>query len=78
MQIVLPQTREECFKELIDLVYVCYQFAAVMGWDLDKGFQTVHESNLSKLDSNGRPIFREDGKVLKGKNYKPPILSDLI
>ena len=77
MQIVLPETREACLKELVDLVYVCYQFAAVMGWDLDEAFRVVHESNLSKLDDRGRPVLREDGKVMKGKNYKPPILVDL-
>lgn len=77
MQIIMPETREACLKELVDLVYVCYQFAAVMGWDLDEAFRVVHASNLSKLDDKGRPVLREDGKVLKGKNYKPPILVDL-
>jgi hypothetical protein len=38
----------------------------------------VHASNLSKLDENGKPIRREDGKVLKGPNYAPPTLTDLI
>ena len=78
MQLIHPQTREECLKELVDLVYVCHQFAAVMGWDLEEAFRIVHESNLSKLDNKGRPVLREDGKVLKSKNYKPPILSHLI
>ena len=78
MQLIHPQTREECLKELVDLVYVCHQFAAVMGWDLEEAFRIVHESNLSKLDDKGRPVLREDGKVLKSKNYKPPILSHLI
>ena len=68
----------ECLKELADLVYVCYQYAANMGWDLDEAMYRVHESNMSKLDEDGNPIYREDGKVLKGPNYKPPNLEDLV
>ncbi len=73
-----PTVREECLKELADLVYVCYQYAANMDWFLDEALNRVHESNMSKLDEDGKPIYREDGKVLKGPNYKPPDLSDLI
>ena len=65
-------------KELADLVYVCYQYAENMGWLLDEALHRVHQSNLSKLDEDGNPIYREDGKVLKGPNYKPPDLSDLF
>ena len=68
----------ECLKELADLVYVCYQYAENMNWNLDESLNRVHESNLSKLDEDGKPIYREDGKVLKGPNYKPPDLSDLV
>ena len=68
----------DCLKELADLVYVCYQYAANMQWDLDEAMHRVHESNMSKLDEDGKPIYREDGKVLKGPNYKPPDLSDLV
>ena len=68
----------ECLKELADLVYVCYQYAENMNWFLDEALNRVHESNMSKLDEDGKPIRREDGKVLKGPNYKPPDLSDLI
>jgi len=70
--------QEDCLKELADLVYVCYQYAENMSWDLDESLNRVHESNMSKLDEDGKPIYREDGKVLKGPNYKPPDLSDLI
>ena len=69
---------EDCLKELADLVYVCYQYAANMRWDLDEAMHRVHESNMSKLDEEGNPIYREDGKVLKGPNYKPPNLTDLV
>jgi predicted HAD superfamily Cof-like phosphohydrolase len=68
----------ECLKELADLVYVCYQYAENMGWDLDEALNLVHLSNMSKLDEDGKPIYREDGKVLKGPNYKPPDLSELV
>ena len=68
----------ECLKELADLVYVCYQYAANMKWDLDEAMYRVHESNMSKLDEDGKPIYREDGKVLKGPNYKQPNLEDLV
>ena len=68
----------ECLKELADLVYVCYQYAENMRWDLDEALHRVHESNMSKLDDDGKPIYREDGKVLKGPNYKPPNLEDLV
>ena len=70
--------QEHALKELADLVYVCYQYAENMGWFLDEALNRVHLSNLSKLDEDGKPIYREDGKVLKGPNYKPPDLSDLF
>ena len=70
--------KEECLKELADLVYVCYQYAVNMGWDLDKALELIHESNLSKLGEDGKPILREDGKILKGPNYKKPNLHSLI
>ena len=52
--------------------------AHVSGWDLDDALTRVHISNLSKLDDNLRPIKREDGKVIKGPNYKKPTLIDLV
>ena len=69
---------EEALKELADLVYVCYQYATNLGWDFDEALNRVHDSNMSKLDVDGKPIYRSDGKVLKGPNYKPPNLSDLV
>jgi predicted HAD superfamily Cof-like phosphohydrolase len=70
--------QEECLKELADLIYVCYQYAENMNWFLDEALNRVHLSNMSKLGEDGKPIRREDGKILKGPNYKPPDLSDLI
>jgi predicted HAD superfamily Cof-like phosphohydrolase len=69
---------EDCLKELADLVYVCFQYAENMGWDLDEALYRVHLSNMSKLGEDGNPIYREDGKVLKGPNYQPPTLTDLV
>jgi predicted HAD superfamily Cof-like phosphohydrolase len=68
----------ECLKELADLVYVCYQYAENLGWDLDEALDRVHRSNMSKLGEDGQPIYRNDGKVLKGPNYQPPYLKDLV
>lgn len=73
-----PSYRENALKELADLVYVCYQYAATLRWDLDEALDRVHKSNMSKLGPDGKPIYREDGKVLKGPNYQPPNLSDLV
>ncbi len=72
--------KDDCdqLKELADLVYVCYQFAASQEWDLDEALKRVHIANMSKLDDDGKPIYRPDGKVLKSKNYKPPTLTDLV
>ena len=68
----------DTLKELADLVYVCAQYAANMGWDLDEALRLVHESNMSKLGSDGKPLRRADGKVLKGPNYKAPDLTGLV
>ncbi len=78
MYLMGPQHKAHCLKELADLVYVCYQYAANMDWNLDEALDRVHESNMSKLDDDGNPIYREDGKVLKGPNYQPPFLEDLV
>ena len=72
------KNKADCLKELADLVYVCYQYAANLGWDLDEAMDRVHQSNMSKLDEYGKPIYRDDGKVLKGPNYQPPNLEDLV
>jgi len=69
------ELRQEVVKELSDLVFVCYQFAATYDIDLDEAMARGFESNMSKLDDTGNPIYREDGKVLKGPNYTPPDLS---
>ena len=70
--------RTDLAKELSDLVFVCYQFAAAFSIDLDRAMTLVFNSNMSKLDEHGMPIYREDGKVLKGPNYEPPDLSSCV
>lgn len=65
-------------KELADLVYVCFQFAENKEWDLLEALRRIHVSNMSKLDENGKPIKREDGKVLKSNRYKVADLTDLV
>ena len=73
-----PIETAHLLKELADLAYVIYGTAEALGWDLDEAIKRVHESNLSKLDENGCPIYREDGKVLKSNLYKEPYLGDLV
>ena len=75
---VANEPYENELKELADLVYVCFQYAENMEWDLEEALHRVHRSNMSKLGVNGKPIRRADGKILKGPNYAPPELNDLI
>ena len=77
-QAVYKEPYENELKELADLVYVCFQYAENMEWDLEEALHRVHRSNMSKLGLDGKPIRRSDGKVLKGPNYEPPIMTDLI
>ena len=73
-----PETHEHLLKELADLVFVCYQAAANMSWDLDEATKRVFDSNMSKL-VDGAPVRdQNNGKVLKGPNYQKPDLSDLV
>ena len=76
-EVASAETPDNLLKELADLVYVTYGYAATFGWDLDEALRRTHASNMSKLDENGNPVFREDGKVLKGVNYEEPDMSDL-
>lgn len=63
---------------LTDILYVTYGAGAAFGIDLDKCFEEVHNSNMSKLDRDGRPIYREDGKILKGPDYFEPNLEKIV
>ena len=70
-----PIVKSRLAKELADLLYVVYGTAVTFDIPIDKVFHLVHESNMSKLGNDGKPVYREDGKVTKGPNYKPPDLS---
>lgn len=74
----LYELKEHMIKELSDLAFVVEQMAAFLGVDLEEAMRRVFRSNMSKLDNEGKPIYREDGKILKGPNYQPPDLSDLV
>ena len=72
------RAKVQILKELSDVLFTCYQLAAAINFDADEALQRVFESNMSKLGPDGNPIYREDGKVLKGPNYKEPDLIDLV
>jgi predicted HAD superfamily Cof-like phosphohydrolase len=63
---------------LADIVYVAYGAAIVYGIDLDAVLEEVHRSNMTKLDDQGRAIYREDGKVLKSARYTPPDVAGVL
>ena len=68
----------EVADALTDILYVTYGAGQAFGIDLDKCFDEVQNSNMSKLDENGKPIYNEHGKVMKGPNYFKPDLSKFI
>lgn len=68
----------EVADALTDLLYVTYGMGLAFGIHLDNCFDEVHLSNMSKLGPDGRPIYREDGKVLKGPSYFAPNLKQFI
>ena len=72
------ERRANLLKELCDLQYVISGMAVALGLPLQVAFNRVHASNMSKLDNEGNPVYREDGKVMKGPNYRPPNLEDLV
>ena len=68
----------EVADALTDILYVTYGAGHAFGIDLDKCFDEVQNSNMSKLDENGKPIYDENGKVMKGPNYFKPDLSKFV
>ena len=68
----------EVADALTDILYVAYGAGHAFGIDLDKCFNEVQESNMSKLGSDGKPIYNESGKVMKGPNYFKPDLSKFL
>lgn len=69
--------KQKIAKELADLLYVVYGTAVSFGIPIDDVFAEVHRSNMSKL-VDGKPLKREDGKVLKGPNYSPANLDHIF
>ena len=63
---------------LADLIYVCFCAGIEAGIDLNMVLRDVHRSNMSKLDADGKPIYREDGKVLKGPHYSAPNIKEVL
>ena len=68
----------EVADALTDILYVTYGAGHAFGINLDKCFEEVQNSNMSKLDDNGKPIYNEDGKVMKGPKYFKPNLSKFV
>ena len=68
----------EVADALTDILYVTYGAGHAFGINLDKCFEEVQNSNMSKLDDNGKPIYNEHGKVMKGPNYFKPDLAKFI
>ena len=68
----------EVADALTDILYVTYGAGHAFGINLDKCFEEVQNSNMSKLDDNGKPIYNEHGKVMKGPNYFKPDLKKFI
>ena len=68
----------EVADALTDILYVTYGAGHAFGINLDNCFEEVQNSNMSKLDENGKPIYNEHGKVMKGPNYFKPDLSRFV
>ena len=69
---------KEVADALTDILYVTYGAGHAFGIDLDKCFEEVQNSNMSKLGTDGKPIYNEKGKVLKGPNYFKPNLTKFV
>tara|TARA_B100000795_G_scaffold187511_1_gene142607 strand:- start:476 stop:817 length:342 start_codon:yes stop_codon:yes gene_type:complete len=68
----------EVADALTDILYVTYGAGHAFGIDLDKCFEEVQQSNMSKLDERGEPIYNKNGKVMKGPNYFKPDLTKFV
>ena len=69
---------KEIADALTDILYVTYGAGCAYGINLDKCFKEVQRANMSKLGANGKPIFNEKGKVMKGPNYSEPNLKQFV
>ena len=77
MEAMTEEDETKIKKESADLLYVLTGLFVDFGWDMQVIFNRVHQSNMSKLDENGKPVYREDGKIMKSNRYKEADLSGL-
>ena len=77
-QAIKDKDLKEVADALTDILYVTYGAGHAFGINLDKCFDEVQKSNMSKLDSNGKPLYHESGKVMKGPNYFKPNLNKFL
>ena len=77
-QAIKDKDIKEVADALTDILYVTYGAGHAFGIDLDKCFEEVQKSNMSKLGSDGKPIYNEHGKVMKGPNYFKPDLNKFL
>ena len=77
-QAIKDKDIKEVADALTDILYVTYGAGHAFGVDLDKCFNEVQQSNMSKIGSDGKPIYNESGKVMKGPNYFKPDLSKFL
>ena len=77
-QAIKERDLKEVADALTDILYVTYGAGHAFGIDLDNCFDEVQKSNMSKLGSDGKPIYNENGKVMKGPNYFKPNLKKFL
>ena len=77
-QAMKEKNLKEIADALTDILYVTYGAGCAYGIDLDKCFKEVQRANMSKLGNDGKPIFNEKGKVMKGPNYREPNLKQFV
>ena len=77
-QAMKTKNLKEIADALTDILYVTYGAGCAYGIDLDKCFKEVQRANMSKLGADGKPIFNEKGKVMKGPNYSEPNLKQFV
>ena len=77
-QAIKDRDMKEVADALTDILYVTYGAGHAYGIDLDKCFEEVQRSNMSKLGTNGKPIYNDSGKVMKGPNYFKPDLNKFL
>ena len=75
---ILKKDLKETIDALTDILYVTYGAGHAFGVNLDKCFEEVQNSNMSKLGGDGKPIYNENGKVMKGPNYFKPNLNKFL